>query len=130
MPVVETPFSWSEVAIAFAVLSLAAFLVTWVITDVLEIGRTWYVAILAVTAAGLSAAYLAWTDGSATELVTSNVARGVLAGVLAAAVVSRSSGGCPRGDARRVADSGCSWSGRRASTGSPRRCFSRRSPCW
>jgi hypothetical protein len=61
--------------------------VTWLITDILAIARTWYVAILAVTVAGLSAAYLAWTDASATELVTSNVARGVLAGVLAAAIV-------------------------------------------
>jgi hypothetical protein len=87
MPVVETPFGWSEVAIAFAALSLAAFLVTWLITDALGIGRAWYVAILTLTVAGLSGAYLAWSDVSAAELVTSNMARGAVAGVLAAAAM-------------------------------------------
>jgi hypothetical protein len=87
MPVVDTPFAWFEVLFEFAVLALAAFLVTWLITDVLDIGRSWYIAILTLMVLGLSVAYLGWADLSAADLVTSNAGWGALAGVIAAAVV-------------------------------------------
>jgi len=87
MPEVAAPSTWQEVAVAFAVLAVAAFLVTWLITDVLGIRRTAYIAILALMVAGLSAAYLAWSDVSGSELITSNALWGAVGGIIAAAVV-------------------------------------------
>lgn len=86
MPDIGNAFGWQEIAVAFAVLALAAFLVTWLVTDVLGIGRAAYIAILTLTVAALSAAYLIWSDMPTGDLV-SNPVWGVLAGVLAAAIV-------------------------------------------
>jgi hypothetical protein len=86
MPDVGTSFGWQEIAIAFTVLALAAFLVTWLVTDVLGIGRGAYIAILSVTVLALSAAYLSWSDMPPGDLL-SNPLWGALAGVVAAAIV-------------------------------------------
>ena len=86
MPDITDAFGWQEIAIAFTVLALAAFLVTWLVTDVLGIGRAAYIAILSLTVAALSAAYLTWSDMPIGELL-SNPLWGALAGVIAAAIV-------------------------------------------
>jgi len=67
-------------------LAVAAFLVTWLVTDVLGIGRGVYIGILALTVAGLSAAYLSWSDMPTADLL-SNPWWGMAAGVVAAGVV-------------------------------------------
>ena len=86
MPDIGNAFGWQEIAVAFTVLALAAFLVTWLVTDVLGIGRAAYIAILSLTVAALSAAYLSWSDMPTGELL-SNPLWGALAGVIAAAIV-------------------------------------------
>jgi hypothetical protein len=86
MPNIAAPFGWPEVAVGFAILAIVAFLVTYVVTDLLKIGRAIYIAILAVVVGVLVAAYLAWSGMPVADLGP-NAAWGVLAGVLAAAVV-------------------------------------------
>ncbi len=87
MPIADPSFGWQEAATAFAVISVVAFLVTWVVTDLLRVSRTPYVAILSVATAGLAAGYLAWSGTSLAELVTSGWGWGVFAGVIVAAVM-------------------------------------------
>jgi len=86
MPDVGTSFGWQEIAVTFTILALAAFLVTWLVTDVMRIGRTVYIAILSLVVAALSVGYLRWSDMPTGELL-SNPLWGVVAGVVAAAIV-------------------------------------------
>jgi hypothetical protein len=74
--------------LAFGVIAVAAFLVTWVTTDLLRVTRTPYIGILAVTVGALLAGYLVWSGTSLDELMTSNWAWGITAGVVAAAVAT------------------------------------------
>ena len=64
-----------------------AFLVTWVVTDLGHVSRTPYVAILTLTTLALAAGYLAWSGTSVNDLVTAGWGWGMLAGLVAAAVV-------------------------------------------
>ena len=86
MPGTDAGFTWQEGLAAFAVIAVVAFLVTWVLTDMLKVPRTPYVALLFVVTLGLGAGYLAWSDTSASELFTSGVAWALVAGLVAAAV--------------------------------------------
>lgn len=86
MPLADQAFSWQEAIAAFAIISVAAFLVTWVLTDLLRIPRAPYVPILLLVALGLGAGYLAWSGTSASELFSSNVGWGLAAGLIAAAI--------------------------------------------
>ena len=87
MPVADPAFGWQEVTAAFAIISMVAFLVTWIVTDVGHVSRTPYVAILSLTTVALSAGYLAWSGTSLVQLVTAGWAWGILGGLVAAAVV-------------------------------------------
>ena len=49
MPVADPSFVWQEAALAFASISVIAFLVTWVVTDLGRVPRTPYIAILTLT---------------------------------------------------------------------------------
>jgi hypothetical protein len=84
MPVADTSFGWQEAITAFAIISVLAFLVTWIVTDVGHVSRTPYVAILTLTMLALGAGYLAWSGTSLADLVTAGWGWGVLAGVVAA----------------------------------------------
>jgi hypothetical protein len=86
MPTADPDFVWQEAVAAFGIISVAAFLVTWVFTDLLKIPRTPYIPILVLVALGLLAGYLAWSGTSGSELFSSNVAWGLAAGLIAAAV--------------------------------------------
>jgi hypothetical protein len=88
MLVPDPAFGWQDAAAAFAVISIVAFLVTWVATDLGHVSRTPYVAILSVTTFGLAAGYLAWSGSSVAELMTAGWGWGILAGVIAAALVA------------------------------------------
>jgi hypothetical protein len=51
MPVATAALlDWEHAVIAYAILVIAAFLVTWIVTDRLHLRRTRYVAILALLA--------------------------------------------------------------------------------
>jgi hypothetical protein len=88
MPLADPSFGWQEAVAAFAIISVVAFLVTWVVTDLGHVPRTPYVAILTLTTLGLAAGYLAWSGTSVADLVTTRWGWGVLGGVVAAALVA------------------------------------------
>jgi hypothetical protein len=86
MPVADPAFSWQEALAAFAIITVAAFLVTWILTDRLRIPRAPYIPMLLAVALGLGAGYLAWSGASARELTSSGVGLGLAAGLIAAAI--------------------------------------------
>jgi hypothetical protein len=73
MPVADPSFSWQEALAAFAIITAAAFLVTWVLTDLLRIPRTPYIPMLLMVALGLGVGYAAWSGTSANDLFSSRV---------------------------------------------------------
>ena len=129
MPVADPSFGWQEAAAAFATISVVAFLVSWVVTDLGRVSRTPYVAILAVTTFALAGGYLAWSGTSVVDLVTDEWALGFLGGVVAAALLTPLVRRLPRGlilGALRSSDGSC---GKGSSTGQRRRSFSPRCRC-
>jgi hypothetical protein len=97
MPLADPSFGWQEAVAAFAIISVVAFLVTWVVTDLGHVPRTPYVAILTVATLSLAAGYLAWSGTSVVELVTAGWGWGILGGVGAAALVAPLVGRLPSG---------------------------------
>ena len=88
MPIADPSFGWQEGLAAFAVISVVAFLVTWVVTDLGRVPRTPYVAILTLTTFALAAGYLAWSGTSVADLATARWGWGILEGLVAAALVA------------------------------------------
>ena len=86
MPTADPGFAWQEAVAAFGIISVAAFLVTWVFTDLLKIRRAPYIPILLLVSLGLGAGYLAWSGTSTSELISSNVAWGLAAGLIATVI--------------------------------------------
>ena len=97
MPVADPSFGWQEAVAAFAIISVVAFSVTWVVTDLGRVSRTPYVAILTLTTLALAAGYLAWSGTSVADLVTAGWGWGILGGVVAAALVAPLVGRLPSG---------------------------------
>jgi hypothetical protein len=88
MPVADPSFGWQEAIAAFAIISVVAFSVTWVVTDLGRVSRTPYVAVLTLTTLVLAAGYIAWSGTSVADLVTAGWGWGILGGVAAAALVA------------------------------------------
>lgn len=86
MPVADPGFGWIEATLAFGAIAVAAFLVTWVVTDLLGVRRTPYVAILLALTLGLGAAYVEWSGTALGDLVAEDWGWGILAGLVAAAI--------------------------------------------
>jgi hypothetical protein len=94
MPVGADPsFGWQEAVAAFAIVAAVAFLVTWIVTDLLGVPRAPYIAVLTGVTLGLGAGYLGWSGTALVDLVTPNwgwaVAAGLAAGGLMAPGVRR-----------------------------------------
>jgi hypothetical protein len=88
MPVADPSFGWQEALAAFAIISIVAFLVTWVVTDLAHVSRTPYVAILTLTTFAFAAGYLAWSGTSISELIMAEWGWGLVGGVVAAVLVA------------------------------------------
>lgn len=89
MPVGADPsFGWQDAVAAFAIVAFLAFLVTWIVTDLLEVPRPPYVAILTVVTLGLGAGYLAWSGTALVDLVTKNLGWAVVAGFAAGGLMA------------------------------------------
>ena len=88
MPIADPSSGWQEALAGFAVISIVAFLVTWVVTDLGRVSRTPYIAVLALTTISLAGGYLAWSGTGATDLVTTDWGWGVFGGVITAALVA------------------------------------------
>jgi hypothetical protein len=86
MPSADASFTWQEALTAFAIVALVAFLITWVLTDLLRIHRAPYIPILLAVTLGLGAGYSAWSGTSAAELLSSSVGWAVVAGLVVAAI--------------------------------------------
>jgi hypothetical protein len=85
MPVATAPaFDWEHAAVAYVILVIAAFLVTWVVTDRLHVRRTGYVAILTLLALSLLGVELAWSGTPLVDLLVPRWGLGVIGGLLAA----------------------------------------------
>jgi hypothetical protein len=87
MPAADPTFGWQEAMAGFALISIVAFLVTWLVTDLGHVSRTPYVAILFLTTFALATGYVVWSGTSVVELVTARWGWGILAGVLAAGLI-------------------------------------------
>jgi hypothetical protein len=89
MPLASDPsFTWQDALAAFAIVSAVAFLVTWVVTDLVGLRRTPYVGILLFVTLDLLGGYLAWTGIGLGELLTAGWGLGMVAGLAAAIVVA------------------------------------------
>ncbi len=88
MPVADPSFGWQEAMAAFAIIAVVAFLVTWVVTDLGHVPRTPYVATLTLTTVALAGGYLARSGTSGADLVTQGWGWGIVAGLVAAALVA------------------------------------------
>ena len=76
IPVADSSFVVGGPPIAFGIISVVAFLVTWVVTDLGHVSRTPYVAVITLTTLALAAGYLAWSGTSLIDLVMAGWAWG------------------------------------------------------
>jgi hypothetical protein len=88
MPVPDPSFGWQDAVAAFTIISVVAFLVTWVVTDLGHVSRTPYVGILTAATFGLAAGYIAWSGTSVADLVTADWGWGILGGLVVAGVLT------------------------------------------
>jgi hypothetical protein len=87
MPGADATFGWQEAMAGFAMISIVAFLVTWIVTDLAHVSRTPYIAILFLTTLGLGTGYVMWSGTSVADLATGRWGWGILAGLLAAGLI-------------------------------------------
>jgi len=84
----DASFGGAQATTAYLIILVASFLVTWVVTDLLHVPRTPYVAVLTLVSLGLLAGYLAWSGTSFADLVTSDWVWGIVAGLIAGLVIA------------------------------------------
>ena len=99
MPSADTSFSWEAAALGYLIVLMAAFLVTYLGTDVLRLRRTAYVGVLAITVLGFGALYVPWSGTTLGGPLGSNALEGIAAGLLVAAVVAPLIRRLPKGPA-------------------------------
>ena len=87
MPVADPSFGWLEAAGAFGVVTVVAFAVTWIVTDLARVSRTPYIAVLTFTTLVLGVGYVAWSGTEVADLVTEDWGWGIVGGIAAIAVV-------------------------------------------
>jgi hypothetical protein len=87
MPTADPSFAWPQALAWFFGVAAAAFLVTWLVTDRGRVSRTPYIAVLTLVSLGLAASYVLASGTSVADLLTSNVLRAVMAGLVATALV-------------------------------------------
>jgi hypothetical protein len=101
--------SWWMTLAALGILAVSAFLVSWLLTDVLRLPRAVYLAGLMVVTGALTIGYLTWSGTDAVAFVTHNWAWGLVGaivsgGFLARAVdVGANRSGLPRPSRRGIA---------------------------
>src|ERR1041385_3404176 len=88
MPIPSSTFGWGEALAWFGVIVIASFLVTWVLTDVLRVGRTWYVGLLSMMTGGLTYGYLASSGTDMLGFVRTHWVWGVLGAVLSGGITA------------------------------------------
>lgn len=86
MPIPSETLSWADSLTWLLALALAAFLVSWLVTDRLRVGQVTYVVALTVVTAAFTIGYLAWAGISLRDFIADRWLWGVAVGVLAGAV--------------------------------------------
>jgi len=99
MPTPDASMSWVGGLLWFAGISVAAFLVAWVLTDVFRVARPVYIGALTRVTAVLTAGYVLWSGTDAVGFVRHNWLLGVL-GAAASGLVLLVAARRLRGDAR------------------------------
>lgn len=89
MPLPDASMAWWMTLSAIGVLAVAAFLVSWVLTDVLRLPRAAYLAALMVVSGAATYAYLAWSGTDATAFFTRNWQWGLLGALVSGALTAR-----------------------------------------
>jgi len=88
MPTAAPSFGWQAAVLGYVTVLIAAFLVTFVMTDLLRLRRTAYVGVLALTVVAVGWWYLAYSGTTIGDAVTANVLWGTAAGIAVAAIVT------------------------------------------
>jgi len=88
MPAADPSFTWQAAVIGYLTVLVAAFLVTWVVTDLLHVRRTIYVGVLAIFVIGLGGWYTGFSGITLQDVVGSNPWWSLVAGLGAAALVT------------------------------------------
>lgn len=99
MPAADASFSWQAAALGYLIVVAAAFLVTFIGTDVLRMRRTAYVGALSTVVFGFGVFYASWSGTSVGDLARSNVVWGIVAGLVVAAIVAPLIRRLPKGPA-------------------------------
>jgi hypothetical protein len=82
MPSPSDAMNWTGAVAWFGVIALCAFLVTWVVTDLLRIRRTPYIGVLAAVTGSLTYGYLAWSGTDAVGFVRNHWVWGLVGAVV------------------------------------------------
>lgn len=85
MPVPVSPASWVGSFIWLVALAAAAFVVSWLAADRLNIKRTPYIGVLALVTAGVTVSYVAWLGVGIYDALTARWGWGLLAAALSSA---------------------------------------------
>ena len=79
--------AWAAASVILLGIVIAGFLVSWLLTEVLAVGRQRYIGVLAVTTAGLTAATIALTETDTDEFFAHSWGWGVLGALVTGAIV-------------------------------------------
>ena len=97
MPTAAISISWLGALGWLAAIAAASLLVAWVLTGLLGVRRTPYIAALALVTGGLTVGYLAWSDTGLASFATNRWAWGLAGAVVVGAILARLSRHQPSG---------------------------------
>jgi hypothetical protein len=106
MPTAATSITWLGALGWLLVIAAAGFLVTWVLTTLLGMRRTPYIAALALLTGGLTFGYLSWSDTNLGSFASNHWGWGLLGAAVTGAILaalSRRQPGGPRPQGWRLA---------------------------
>jgi hypothetical protein len=86
MPSPGIPIAWGGALAWFGAIAICSFLITWVVTDLLKVGRSVYVGLLALLTGGLTYGYLTWSKTDAVGFLLNHWAWGLLGAALTAGI--------------------------------------------
>ena len=97
MPTTDASIAWLGALGWLAAIVATSFLIAWVLTTLLGVRRTAYIATLALLIGGLTWGYLAWSDTSLSGFATNRWGWGLVGAAVAGALLARLSRHQPRG---------------------------------
>jgi hypothetical protein len=86
MPSPGSSMAWGGFLLWFGAIALCSFLITWVVTDLLNLRRTVYIGLLALLTGGLTYGYLTWSKTDALGFLLNHWAWGLLGAALTAGI--------------------------------------------